>query len=68
MARSWVGSNGIQPCDGAQNSIQAWLCEASWLLALDVQVAAHVAAGDLAEPQQAEHQVGEVLADPGAGS
>src|SRR5258705_10008357 len=31
-----------------------------------VEVAAHVAAGDLPEPQEAEHQVGEVLTDPRA--
>jgi hypothetical protein len=35
-------------------------------LALDVQVTAHVTAGDPAEPEQAQHQVGEVLTDPGA--
>ena len=34
--------------------------------AFDVQVAAHVAAGDPAKPEQAEHHVGEVLAHPGA--
>src|SRR6516162_4499651 len=36
------------------------------LLALDVQIAAHVAAGNLAEPEQAEHQVREVLAHTAA--
>src|SRR5262249_57695803 len=35
-------------------------------LALDVQVAAHVAAGNLAQPEQAEHQVSEVLTDAAA--
>ena len=34
------------------------------LVRLDVEVAAHVAAGNLAQPQEPEHQVGEVLADP----
>jgi hypothetical protein len=29
MPRSWVGSNGIQPCEGDQNSIQAGLGEGS---------------------------------------
>ena len=36
------------------------------LLALDVQVAADVAAGNLAQPEQAEHQVGEILAHAAA--